>query len=377
MNRRPSFTLARTLLALLLFLLLALAACKGKGGDAAGTGSPAGTAGEQGTRGAAAPPPAEDGTATRDAAIPGTPEAGAVDPATLPATVADVSGSKITREELARGVQTAQTKMARVGQRVLPNLDTYRQVLDELVMDRVLQQEAKAAGIAASDAEVEAQLALIRSKLPTPDAYKQALAANGVSEERFKDSLARGIANQRYVDTKLVPAEKVSDEDLREYYDKNRPKFVNPEAVDLRLILVKVDAGAAPAERAKAKEKAEGLLKRIKGGEDFGQLAMEYSDDPVSKVHGGDVGWIPRGKTVPAFDKAAFALAKPGDLSPVVESEYGFQLLQLIARRATSVLELDQVKGKIRQMLQNRRAFDALRQRIASQREKGKIKIYV
>jgi peptidyl-prolyl cis-trans isomerase C len=389
MNRRHSFTHARTLLAFLLFLFLALAACKGKGGGrGAGTEGQAVPAGEPSSKGATAAPPAAAGTATpgaanpgevtRGAAVPGTPEAAAaVDPSTLPATVADVGGSKITREELARGVQAAQAKMARVGQRVLPNLDTYRQVLDELVMDRVLQKEAKAAGIVASDAEVEAQLAMIRSRLPSPEAYKQVLAANGVSEARFKESLASGIAKQRYVETKLVPAEKVTDPEVREYYDKNRPKFVNPEAVHVRHVMVKVDQGASPADKAKAREKAEALLKRIQGGEDFAQLAQQNSDDPGSKANGGDVGWMPRGKMVPAFDKAAFALAKPGDLSPVVETEFGFHLIQMIERRATSVVELDQVKGKILQFLQNRRAFDALRQRIAAQREKGKIKVFV
>src|SRR6185503_18555968 len=100
----------------------------------------------------------------------------------------------------------------------------------------------------------------------------------------------------------------------------------------LRHILVGANAKTSPADRQKARQKAEDLLKRLKAGEDFAQLAMANSDDTGSKLKGGDLGWVTRGQTPPSFEKAAFALAKPNDLSPVVESPFGFQIVQLLER---------------------------------------------
>lgn len=82
----------------------------------------------------------------------------------------------------------------------------------------------------------------------------------------------------------------------------------------------------------KAREKAEEVLKRARGGEDFGALAKEFSTDPSNKDKGGDLGWFGRGRMVEAFDQAAFALQKPGDLSEVIETPFGFHVIKLQER---------------------------------------------
>lgn len=382
MNRSAKNFRSATAWLVLLLLAGAVIGCK-KDGAASGspesaattpdgsvsTSSPSG-AGAAGAEGGGQVAPAMPG------ALP--PGEGALDPATLPAVVADVNGLKITNEELKRAASAAQSKAARSGQRFALTPGFYKQVLDELVTDRVLQQDAKAAGFTASAPEIDAQLAMIKSRLPSEDAYKQVLQANNVSEERFRESLGKGIVVQKYVRERLVPAVKVSDEDVQKFYDGNKPQFAVPEQVHVRHILAKVEPGAAPADKAKAKEKAQDLLKKAQGGEDFAQLASQNSDDPVSKARGGDIGYVSRGKTPPDFEKAVFALTKPGELSGIVESQFGYHILQLIERKQPSVMQLDdQVKKNIARVLQERKALESLRGRVEALRAGGKVKTYL
>lgn len=360
---RPALTL------LALGLLTALVSgCSKKEGDTASGAAASPTAGGSGTAAGSGATP-----------VPGTLPAGegALDPAKLPAVVAEVDGAKITKDELVRGAQTAQGKAARMGQQLALTADFYKQVLDEMIADRLLQQDAKAAGYTASATEVDARLAMIKSQMPSEDAYKQVLQANGVSEERFKESLGKGIAVERYVREKLVPAIQITPDEVQAYYDGNKPLFAVPEQVHVRHILIKVEANAPAAAKEAARKKAEDLLKKVKEGGDFAQLAAANSDDQGSKARGGDLGYIPRGKSFPEFEKAAFALAKPGDVSPLVESQFGFQIIQLGDRKEPSVMQFDEVKERIGHVLQERKALESLRARVKTLRDGGKVKSYL
>jgi parvulin-like peptidyl-prolyl isomerase len=376
MNRSAKkFRFANPLLALLLLTGGALGCKKEEGaaGDSSAPKTPQGSA-------STSPDGAAGSTGGQvAAAMPGAlpPGEGALDPATLPAVVADVNGVKITNEELARAASAAQSKAARSGQRFALTPAFYKQVRDELVTDRVLQQDAKAAGYTASGPEIDAQLSLIKARLPSEDAYEKVLQANKVSDARFRESLGKGIVVQKYVRGKLVAAVTVSDEDIQKFYDGNRPQFAVPERVHVRQILARVQQGASPADKEKAKAKIEDLLKRAGAGEDFAQLATENSEDPGSKARGGDIGSVARGTTPPDFEKAVFALTKPGELSGIVESQFGYHIFQFIERMQPSVRPLDNdLKEKIGNVLKERKALESLRVRVEALRAGGKVQTF-
>jgi peptidyl-prolyl cis-trans isomerase C len=318
--------------------------------------------------------------APAEAAKPGAPgapgAAAALPPDKIPAVVARVNGQEIKKSELMDGAQVIQMRMAQSGQPVSPTADLYRQVLDQLIAIQLLQQDAKAQGITISDAELQQAIAARKRGFPSEEVFKKALAQAGVTEDHFRQQTRDGITLQKYIATKLAPKATVSDQAAREFYDKHKAEMQVPERLHLRHILITVDPKAPPADREKARQKAQDILKRAQGGEDFAKLAQAFSDDP-SKAQGGDLGLVGKGQTPPAFETAAFALKKPNDLSPVVEVNYGFHIIQLVERQAPTTLSFDQVKDRVTQLLKQEQVQKVIQARAGELRAKSKVQVFI
>ena len=146
-------------------------------------------------------------------------------------------------------------------------------------------------------------------------------------------------------DSDFIQSVKVSDDDLRRRYQDNMDSYRTPERVHARHILVKT-TGIPKDQVPKLQQKADDLLKQLKGGADFAALATKNSDDPGSAQKGGDLGWVVKGQTVPDFEKAAFSL-KPNDLSGVISTEYGFHIIQVLEHQNARVASFDEVKHQL------------------------------
>ncbi len=323
------------------------------------------------------PPPLHLPGAPVTAARPGAPGPATLPPDKIPAVVARVNGKEIKKAALMDGCQLVQMRMAQAGQRVNPNADLYRQVLDQLIAIDLLQQDARAQGVTVSDDEVQQALAARKRGFPSEEVYKKALAQAGVTENDLREQAREQLTLQKYVETKLAPKVTVSDQAVRDFYDKHQDAMKVPERLHLRHILLSVDPKASPADREKTRQKAEDILKRLKAGEDFGKLAQQYSDDPGSKTRGGDLGPIAKGQTVPQFEAAAFALKKPNDLSPVVESNYGFHIIQLVERIEPSTVPFDQVKDRIANLLKQQEVQKMFQDRATQLRAKSKVEVFI
>ena len=133
--------------------------------------------------------------------------------------------------------------------------------------------------------------------------------------------------------------------ELRNYYNQNLDRFRTPERVKVRHILIKTTD--TPKEQiGQLEAKANDLLKQIRGGADFGALARQHSDDPGSKEKGGELDWVVRGQTVPAFEQSAFSL-KPKEISNIVKTEYGFHILQVLEKETANVKPFEEVRTAI------------------------------
>lgn len=320
------------------------------------------------------------GTPAAPGQTPGAPQAQAkpVDPAAIPEVVARVNGQEIKKEELMERAQDMRTQLAQMqGVQAPLNEAFYRQVLDGMISNALLMQEAKAEGITVPEAQIDQQLNLLKSRFPSPEAFQKEMANRKVTEKELRDEMRRVGTVQKLVQTKVLAGINVTDQAAKAFYDQNQDKMKQAEKRHLRHILIKTAPNATPADKQKAREKAEGLLKRIQGGEDFAKLASENSDDPGSKTRGGDLSWVTPGQTVPPFEKAAFALKQPDDVSPVVETEYGYHIIQLLETQEPSVVPFEMAKGQIMQFLQQQETQQRLRAHVEGLKSKAKVETYL
>ncbi|MBW2277146.1 MAG: peptidylprolyl isomerase, partial [Deltaproteobacteria bacterium] len=144
-----------------------------------------------------------------------------------------------------------------------------------------------------------------------------------------------------------------SADQVKQYYETNKFKYTNLEKMArARHILIKVAEDATDEEKAKAREEIDGLLVRANAGEDFAELARQFSEDPGSGIKGGDLDYNPKGKMVPEFDEAMFSL-EPGQISDVLETKYGFHIIRLVGFREGNI-SLEEATEEIADILYRR-----------------------
>ncbi len=171
-----------------------------------------------------------------------------------------------------------------------------------------------------------------------------------------KRSLTILVLDQAKLEQSVTP----SDADLRRAYDSNKENFRTPERVKVRHILLKT-TGKPPDEDAKIKARAEDLLKQIKGGADFAELARKNSEDPGSAPKGGDLDWIVRGQTVKPFEDTAFSL-KPKELSSVVKTEYGYHILQVLDHEPAHLRTFEEVQSQLADQFRKQRVSQTIQE---------------
>ena len=184
--------------------------------------------------------------------------------------------------------------------------------------------------------------------------------------ERNKATYNNSIPEKRKIEyafldkNKILSQIQVTPEDIKSYYDQHQDQYRVPEEVKVRHILIKTPAPGADGKVDEkgvedARKKAEDVLKQLKGGAKFEDLAKKYSEDPGSGKQGGDLGWIGRGRTVPEFEKAAFSLPK-GQLSDLVKSSYGFHIIQVEDKHEPHLKTIEEVKDQIEPLIKQQKA---------------------
>lgn len=218
-------------------------------------------------------------------------------------------------------------------------------------------------GITVSDAEVRASYIDQGTKIKfdyavinADDVQKQINPTDAELQTFFKTNAAKyanAIPESRKISYIAFGAEQapgstpqVSDAEVQQYYNQHIKEYQLDEQVRVRHILIKVDKGADAKADAAAKAKAEGILKQIKAGGNFAELAKQNSDDPGSKEQGGELGFLKRGATVPEFDQAAFSLAV-GQTSGLIKTQFGYHILQVEEKQGAHTRPLDEVKPTI------------------------------
>ncbi|MGE5361321.1 MAG: peptidylprolyl isomerase [Bacteroidales bacterium] len=317
----------------------------------------------------AAKPGAAAATATAKTAAEAKPV-----PAQLPATIARVNGESIPKAEFERAVRSLE---ARAGQPVPVEKrnEVYRGVLNQMIAYKLLLQESKSLKLSVTDADVDARLKAIQGQFPNEQAFTKALGDQGVNLQQLKDDQRQQMLVSKVIDTQVAPKVSVSDKDVQDYYEKNPDKFKEPENFRVEHILIAIPPNADAAAKAKAKADATAVLKQVKGGADFQKLAKEKSQDPGSAQNGGEVRFA-KGQMVPPFEQAAVKL-KPGEVSPVVETQFGFHIIKMIEHRPARVVALEEAKAQLTEFLKEQQGNQKAEAYVAALKAKSKIEIYI
>ncbi|MGA7930225.1 MAG: peptidylprolyl isomerase [Candidatus Sulfotelmatobacter sp.] len=201
------------------------------------------------------------------------------------------------------------------------------------------------------------------------DDIKKGLHPTTEELKAYYDSHQKSYANSvpekrkiKYVvlDTgKIQSGVQVTPDDLQAYYNQHRDQYRVAEQVKVSHILIKTPLAGSDGKVdekgvAEAQRRAEDLLKQLKAGAKFEDLAKKYSEDPGSAKEGGSLGWIGKGRTVPEFEKAAFSLPK-GQISDLVKSSYGFHIIRVDDKQDAHLKTLDEVKSEIEPILKQQK----------------------
>lgn len=297
------------------------------------------------------------------------------------AYAAKVNGTTISTKEYIEFVDRAKKQYAgqigadfnsEAGQTMLKTLK--ENIMNSLVDMSVMKQAAQEKGLTVDAEEKETKFQeLLKSRYQgNEEAFKEALEQNKVSRAEFDEQFADQLLLQKLFND-IVKDIKVTDEDVKKFYDENMDRFKVPEQLNAQHILIKADP-ENKAELAKAKAEAEKLVAQIKGGADFGELAKKHSQDEGSKERNGDLGQFTRGQMVLPFEEALLKLKK-GEVSAPVETRFGWHIIKRGDTTPAETRKLEDVKPLIEGNLQQTKQQEVFEKWLEEAKKKANIQI--
>ena len=331
-------------------------------------------AGQTAANGATPPAVAGQGSGTPPGA-PAPPPPPKPVPAVLPAVVARVNGEDIKKEDFEKMIKTVESNAR---QPIPPDRrdEILRNLLDQLVVYTLLNQEAKARNLTATDAEIDVKLQQVRQQFPTQEAFEKALKERNITVEGFKQDARMDVNANKVMEAELSSVPGPSDAEAKDFYAKNPNEFKQEEAVRASHILIKVEPGADAAAKSKAKATIDGVLKKVKAGQDFGKLAHEYSQDQGSAAQGGDLNYFPKGQMVPEFSAVAFAL-QPGQVSDVVTTQFGYHIIKVTDRKPGRTVPFEEAAPQIKGFLEQKKKQEKQNAFVEGLKKKAKIEVLI
>jgi peptidyl-prolyl cis-trans isomerase C len=274
--------------------------------------------------------------------------------------VAEVDEDSITVAEftteffpLAEGYNTPSSPQE---EEVLKNLK--EALLDQLIEKRLILHEAPKMGITVSDDELEEALAAI--KRGYPEGGFEEVVPDEASLLQWKERLHQRLLIEKVFNRVSQVTSPIDEKIMRKYYEKHREKFVVAEQVRVRHIVVK------------DRQDAESILRKLKRGDPFDELARQYSIGPEAE-EGGDLGFFGRGEMPEEFD-VVFSLQE-GEISDIVQSPYGYHIFQVVAKRGQSESGFAEVKAQIGQMIIREEEEKAFQDWLKTIKKKARVRV--
>ncbi|MDA1183973.1 MAG: peptidylprolyl isomerase [Acidobacteria bacterium] len=296
-------------------------------------------------------------------------------PAQLPEVVAYVNGEPITGNDVERGISELE---ARAGQPVPPGQrdQVVRDVLDQLIAYRLLIQETQERRTSVPEADVDARIAALRAQFPSDEAFSETLQLRQMTLAMLRSEARQSLQVDALLESELSEGPPVTVEEIATFYEENPADFQQDEQVRASHILLGFPEDADEATKNEVRTRAAEVLNLVKTGADFAGTARQYSDDPGSRPNGGDLGFFQRGQMVPTFEEAAFAL-RPAGISDLVESPFGYHIIQVTERMPPRTIPLAEVRQEVQLFLEGRNRDLRMQALVDSLREESQVDIYI
>jgi len=330
-------------------------------------------------------PPAEPAAAPSGPKAPV--EANAPEPATAPVAPPPAAADP---DEVAVNINGKPITVARINEMMAPQISgnpvfdpnnpqsaQYRRMLYDntvqmVIVETILEVRIADANIIVTDAEVDVELGMLAKAYGMTMEQLRAQAQQlGQSFENMRDQARKLRSYMKLAQAENPGLTDVNDAEVLKYFEDNKDRFGTPEQVRASHILIKVEPTDNDAVKQQKRAKAEELLKQVKEGGDFAELAKAHSDCP-SSARGGDLDFFARGAMVPPFDQAAFAL-ETGQVSDIVETSFGYHIIKATDRKEASTPALEDVKADILENLKSSKERKLLRAYIDKARDSATI----
>jgi len=260
--------------------------------------------------------------------------------------------------------------IAQVNDHKITHIDLYQrliringeQVLNQMINEFLIEDEAKKQKINVSDKEINDKFNEIKNQFVDEQNFNRWLESQRITSEELKKQIRlQFLQNKLVIKAKGI---KVTDKEIKDFFEQNKSKLDIPEQIRCRHILVKT------------KEQADDLLVALRAGADFSVMAKAKSEDPATKDQGGDIGFFTRGMLLPEFEDVAFRL-KVGEISEPIQTKLGFHIIKLEEKKPAKPAKLDkETKSEIENILLQNKISSALPEYFNELRQKSKIEIY-
>lgn len=298
--------------------------------------------------------------------------------ALFPALVARVNGKAVLGRDLEARVRS---ELATIGNPAWKDLrDDYKnevtnRSLSQLIGDELLYQKALESGLAATQAEIQAEFDKVAKTYPSDAALNSMLMDRGLDRKGLMRELGKNLTVQKYVSETVTKKLVVAPSELADYYKGHPEDFKHPDLIRTSHILITVAQNAPADQVERARQIAQGLLDRAKKGEDFPKLAKENSMDS-SASQGGDVGVTQAGELAPEYEAAAAKL-QVGEISGLVRTQFGFHIIKLMDRKKAGTATLDEVRSQLTDFLKSQKEDAELDKVVKGLQSQAKIEILI
>jgi len=237
------------------------------------------------------------------------------------------------------------------------------ELLNDLITGELMSQKAQQLNLQPTEAEIDAEVQMLKGSIPE-EQFRTSLQQRGLTEADLRRDLTRNLLTQKVVDHQISAKAQIAEPEIQSFYEVNKQTFLIQEPqyrVGVIAVAENPPPGAGnPASPGMAgSEKIRAAASRLQAGDDFGQVARQFSDDPQSAQMGGDLGYQPAASLdrLGAGPKAAVLRLPVGDVTPVLTVPGGFLLLKLLGKREPGQLTLEnpEVRHMVQQELQSRR----------------------